>query len=66
MRISSVSLIEPNSTNRKIDSIGYQLQIGATLDSASRKSLMPLLEKNHLEMEESEDFIVIYKTHQPS
>ena len=56
--INSVSLIPPSKDNGLM---GYQLRIGTRLDNDCRESLMPLLRRNHLEIEESSEFIRIYR-----
>jgi hypothetical protein len=61
LSISSVSLIEPNSGNYGIDSGGYQLQIGATLDDACRNCLIPLLAKKGLSVKEANGYLIVYR-----
>jgi hypothetical protein len=42
---------------------GYQLKIGTKMDDSCRTCLMPLLKGKNLEMEESEDKLVVFSPH---
>jgi len=54
--MNSVSLDNPpNSDTSK----GYQIKINCALDSASKQSIEPILEKHKLLLKESEGFVII-------
>jgi hypothetical protein len=59
--INYVSLISPTQENCFI---GYQLKIGTQPTTVFRNSLMLLLKEKGLEMEEKENFILIYNAKQ--
>jgi hypothetical protein len=54
--MNSVSLENPsNSPSSK----GYQIKINCKLDSYSRQSIIPILDKHNLSMNESDSFVTI-------
>ena len=57
--MNSVSLDNPPISS---SSKGYTIKINCTLDSASRQSIIPILNNHNLFMSESEGFVTIQRT----
>ncbi len=58
--INSISLDDLDSLIVKGDK-GYQIKMKCSLDNHSRRTIKPIIEKNHLTLKESNGYVLISK-----